>query len=200
MGCAMSNGDDVAGDGRPAGALTGPRTIEDEAKNIATTRQDLSFTGCDQGQTWAIAFIWSQAQLMAERGLEYQALDPNRYWAQYWFGYPSRASNELNAIKTRLQTGNLDILCDNGPGTPNHHSSCNGFLARAQSKMRLCEGYWDLSWEDAVLTFLHETAHFGGAPNDDAYSEQACYDLARTDPVAASNNAANYEHYYNGFW
>ena len=147
-----------------------------------------------------LAFIWQQARLTAERGYSYQALDPNRIWAQYWFGYPSKASAKLLKVQQFLQNGGLSILCDDGPGDPDHHASCNGFLARAQSNMRLCVGFWGLSWEDAVLTFLHETAHFSGAPNDTAYSEQACYDLARSNPTSASKNAGNYEHYYNGFW
>jgi hypothetical protein len=201
-GCGMPSGGEAALDeGRPAGVQEGPKTIEAEAARVATTRQDLSFTGCSQLQTYVLAYIWAQAQLLAERGYEYQKVDKNRYWAQYWFGYPSQANSRLLTAKNRLQTGNLDILCDDGPLDPDHHPSCTpNHLARAQSKMRLCEGFWNLSPEDAVLTFLHETAHFSGAPNDTAYSEQACYDLARSNPTAAAKNGANYEHYYNHFW
>ncbi len=199
-GCGMPSGDQALEEGRPAGGQEGPKTFEAEAARVAATRQDLSFTGCSQGQIYLLAYIWAQAQLLAERGYDYQKVDKNRFWAQYWFGYPSQANNTLLNARNRLQTGNLNILCDDGPIDPDHHPSCNGQAARAQSKMRLCEQFWNLSAEDAVLVFLHETAHFSGAPNDTAYSEQACYDLARSNPTAAAKNGANYEHYYNHFW
>jgi Lysine-specific metallo-endopeptidase len=189
-GCAVPVGED-GGDSEPSfeGEFADPDPSD---PGVAVTQQGLSWVTCSPEQQLFMSFILPYAQGLAEFGYNYQAPDPNRFWAQYWFGYPSKAGPVLKKIRDLMNSGGYTIVCDQG------HGSCKNHVARAQGdkKVRLCGSYWNLVWEDAAYVFLHEIAHHSGAPKDHAYGEDACYNLARNDPAKAVQNGDNYEQYY----
>jgi len=110
-----------------------------------------------------------------------------------WFGTYSDANYNydmaiFNAVRNRLNNAIFNAYCN--PAGCGNNVYAYVYPSDATLTVYLCNLFWTIP-NERVNTIVHEMSHFNslGQTGDYAYGQNACLNLARTNPNSASMNA-----------